>query len=311
MNALGLVSLAGMAVTGAALLVMRLEARLGGADSPFVRWVKAPLDAVSFAVRRRLRISRGPYVLAHEEKDRLFSYLDAELAARAEAREVELRDRYDLAGYAAHSTQDDYREVLYHLDVLDRLGALPLLAPQAGASALRALDVGSKDFRYALAIERWITRKTSQHVHLRGVEIDGNGVYRNLYSRRDRADAYCRAVGPHVAYDVHDFLIYASPPLDVLTVLFPFVLPFALVAWGLPMGAFAPEKFFARYKELVRPGGLLVIANQSAEEKARAFDLMHAVGGFRLLVAQPMRSTLVNYQSEIDERHVHLWVRES
>jgi hypothetical protein len=311
MNALGLVSLAGMAVTGAALLAMRLEARLGGADSPFVRWVKAPLDAVSFAVRTRLRITRGPYVLAHEAKDSLFAYLDADGAARAYAREAVLRQRYDLDAYAAHSTQDDYREVLYHLDVLDELGALPELRPQAGAASLRALDVGSKDFRYALAIERWITRKTRQNVQLRGVEIDGNGVYRNLYTRRDRAEAYCRAVGPHVAFDVHDFLTYASPTLDLLTVFFPFVLPFALVAWGLPMGTFAPEKFFARYKELVRPGGLLLIANQSAEEKARAIELLEAVGGFRLLVAQPMRSTLVNYQAEIDERHVHLWVREA
>ena len=146
---------------------------------------------------------------------------------------------------------------------------------------------------------------------LRGVEVDGNGLYRNLHSRRERAEAYCRAVGPHVGYDVHDFLTYASPTVDVLTVFFPFVLAFTLVAWGLPLRHFRPEDFVARYKELVRPGGLLMIANHTSEEKAKTLELLEAAGGFRLLVSMPMRSKLVSYADDVDDRHVHLWVREA
>ena len=311
MNAIGLISLGGMLLTGAALVAMRVEARRGAVHAPLVHWLKVPLNAAGFAVRRRLRFSRGPYTLVNEEKTSLFAYLPAHEALQAEAREVELRSRYSLEACAAESTQDDYREVLYHLDVLDTLDAVPQLVPLDGAARLRVLDVGSKDFRYALALERWISRKNACAVSLRGVEVDVNGLYRNLHSRRERAEAYCRAVGPHVAYDVDDFLTYDTPPVDVLTVFFPFVLAFTLVAWGLPLRHFKPEQFFARYKQLIRRGGLLLIANQTSEEKVAAFALMEKLGGFRLVTSRPMRSRLVSYLAEVDDRHVHVWRREA
>lgn len=310
MNALGVVSIVGMALSGAALVAMRVEARSRTVDLTALRWLKVPLNALLFPLRRALRFSRGPYQLANEPKDELFSYLPPGEAVAAARREQELRDTFDLGVAHGRSTRDDYREVLYHLDVLAALGPLPPLPSRGPSSPVRAIDVGSKDFRYALAIERWLRSGSGRDVELTGVELDGNGLYRNLYARRDRAEAYCRAVGPHVRYVVQDFLAFQSEPVEVVTAFFPFVLAYTLVAWGLPLAHFAPERFFTRYRELLVPGGLLLVANHTSEERARTLELVERVGGFRLLASMPMRSLLVAYTEEVDDRHVHLFVRE-
>lgn len=313
MDTLAVVSLAGVAVTGAALLAIRLQKRSGALDLTALRWLKVPFNEVSFRGRRALRLSRGAVTLVNEPKDALFAHLPPAAREGAWAREGALRARYDLAACFARSTQDDYREVLYHLDVLEALqasAALPAITPQPGRERLVALDVGSKDFRYALALERWITRAAGAPIELSGVELDGDVIYRDLHTRRERAEAHCRAIGPHVRFHVHDFLAFEAPKVDVLTVFFPFVLAHTLIAWGLPLGHFAPERFFDRYRELVRPGGWLVIANHTEEEAIRTLAMVDAAGGFRRLASAPMRSPLASYDADVPERRLHLWVRE-
>ena len=318
MNALGLLSLAGMGLTSLALLAMRAEKvfpRGDGLRASGRRWLRNMLNHASFAARRHVRFSRGAYVWPNETKSELFAYLNAADRRTADVREGALRAKYALENAFNHSLCDDYRETVYHLDVLDELGRLVsnggLKARRDGAAreAVYAIDVGSKDFRYALAIERWITSEYAAKMHLCGVEIDGNGVYRNLHTRRARAEAHCVAVGPHVRYVVDDFLTHPFERVDVVTAFFPFVLPFAIEEWGLPMRYFAPEKFFARYKELIRDGGMLIIANHTTEEKQRTLELIHEVGGFVLVASMPMRSLLVSYQGEVQDRHIQMWRR--
>jgi SAM-dependent methyltransferase len=322
MDALAIVSLIGMAVTGTAMIAIRLQRRgLGGGrvDLTPLRWLKVPFNEVGFRARRRLRLSRGAVTLVNEPKRGLFDHLSGEAREAAWAREAELRTRYALGECFECSTQDDYREVLYHLDVLEALGAsaaLPTLTPRAAAAGgeeeprLRAIDVGSKDFRYALALERWIARAAGAPLELAGVELDGEVIYRDLHTRRERAEAHCRAVGEHVRYLVQDFLTLESEPVDVLTVFFPFVLAHTLIAWGLPLAHFAPERFFARYRDLLRPGGWLVIANHTHEESAETERLLAGASGFRKIASVPMRSPLAAYDADVPERTLHAWVRE-
>lgn len=315
MDALAIVSLIGMAVTGTAMVAIRLQRRRGGGavDLTPLRWLKVPFNEVGFRARRRLRLSRGAVTLVNEPKRGLFDHLAGDAREAAWAREGELRARYALRDCFERSTQDDYREVLYHLDALEALEAaapLPPLAPREGDERLRAIDVGSKDFRYALALERWIARAAEAKVELVGVELDGDVLYRDLHTRRERAEAHCRAIGEHVHYLVHDFLTLESEPVDVVTVFFPFVLAHTLIAWGLPLAHFAPERFFERYRALVRPGGWLVIANHTHEESARTEELLAAAGGFRAIASAPMRSPLAAYDEEVPERTLRAWVRE-
>jgi SAM-dependent methyltransferase len=279
MDALGIVSLAGMGATGAALVALRLRDR-SPAVRAFAVGVLAPWNALTFALRRRRLARRRPFAVTNEPKESLFAHLSADEAARAWALE----------------------------GALQRLESEPeRLVPHAQVAELRAMDVGSKDFRYAFALARWVEHVGQRPVHLVGVEIDGAGVYRSGHTRADRADAYCRQAGLRVRFEVADFLAFDSPPVHVLTAFFPFVLPYQLAAWGLPLAHFAPERFAARYRELLVPGGLLVVANHTAEESARTRELL--AEGFVHVRSVPMRTTLVTYADETDERTLHLFVR--
>jgi SAM-dependent methyltransferase len=309
MDALGMVSLAGMGATGAALVALRLRDR-SPAVRAFAVAALAPWNALTFALRRRKASRRRPYALVNEPKAALFAHLDGGELDHASALERDLRARFALDPLAACSSCDDYREALYHLEALDRL-EVPVTGWPSGvaAPALCALDVGSKDFRYAFALARWIERSAARPLdRLVGVEIDGAGLYRSGHTRADRADAYCRQAGPGVRFVVEDFLAFAAPPVHLLTAFFPFVLPYQLAAWGLPLAHFAPERFVARYRELLVPGGLLVVANHTAEESARTRELL--ADGFRHVRSVSMKTSLVTYAHETDERTLHLFVRE-
>jgi SAM-dependent methyltransferase len=315
MDALGIVSLVGMGASGAALVAMRLRDRSPAARA-FAVTALAPWNALTFAIRRRMAARRSPFTLANEPKGGLFAHLDGASAARAWSLEQELRVRYELAPFAACSTCDDYREGLYLLESLERLGVAPARVVAAdGAAPIRVVDVGSKDFRYAFALARWAERlgaeagRAPRPVSLVGVEIDGAGLYRSGHTRADRADAYVRQAGTGVRFVVEDFLAFASAPVHAVTAFFPFVLPYQLAAWGLPLAHFAPERFVARYRELLEPGGLLVVANHTAEEASRMRELL--AEGFRHVRSVSMRTELVTYAEETEERTLHLFVREA
>ncbi len=311
MEAITVVAAAGIAVTGLALVFLRLGVHVPRGLLGAVGWLRFPLNAIAFRLRRRLRLPRREYRFVAEPKGTLFDFLPVDEAGAAWHREAELRTKFDLEAMRASSSRADYREVLYHLDVLDRLGPMPTLDAASDPShALVAVDVGSKDFRYALALERWLGRSFARGVELTGVELDAYGVYRSFHTRRDRAEAHCRAIGPHVRYVVSDFLTYETVPSDVVTVFFPFVLPYAITAWGLPLTCFAPVRLFERCAEALRRGGLLVVANHTSEERDRTVEIVTNLRAFRLVTSMPMQSKLVPYQGEIDDRHLLVWVRE-
>jgi SAM-dependent methyltransferase len=264
--------------------------------------LRAPANAVAFALRRRLAWSRGEPVLIAEPKGDLFPFLTGTARRAAERREHELRERFALGDLRAGSTRHVYRENLALLDVLDPLRDHPALARPA---AVRAVDVGSRDWGYVHALERFLRRTPDgeRPVALTGIEIDGHGIYPDFHARCDHARAHANGTGnPAVRYVVGDFLDHAAADLDVVTMLFPFVTLRALLAWGLPPRLFAPQALFAHAHRCLRPGGALVLLHQTARERDTALALCDAVG-FTVAQAAPATTELVAYRERTCDRH--------
>lgn len=264
-------------------------------------YVLQPFHAAAFALRRWLPLRARALRHSNEEKARLFSYAGDD-ARVLEKRERMLRKRYDLAALHASSSRAVYRENLYVLDALDRfVDASPL------GRRVRALDVGSKDFRYATALARWLGRagtRSAREVSLTGIELEGHRLHPDLRTRRDHAEAFATEVGgAEVTYEVADFLAREERDVDVVFMLFPFVLEYALVRWGLPRSFFLPERMLARVKATLRPGGLVLIFNHTEEEQARQQELL-AGAGFEILASEPFDSDLVDYAADLGERSV-------
>jgi SAM-dependent methyltransferase len=254
--------------------------------------------------------------LPQESKEALFGYLSAETAGdaaaeAAEAREADLRARYDLEPLRARSTAALYRKNLYLIDILEKAAAGLDLPPRA-AGALRALDVGAQDWHYVFGLERWLSRAggARRAVSLRGIELDGHGIYPDLRSRRDYARAYAAQTGnPEAAYEVVDFLSATGADLDVITWFYPFVAPHHLLLWGLPLRHFRPARLIEKAAALLRPGGWLAVLAHTPAEHQAFLDLAQAQGNLELVRAGEARSNLVDFHADVEERRFSLWRR--
>jgi SAM-dependent methyltransferase len=302
-----------LAAATSGFLLLRTLARGRRFDASWTTFAKAPWNALSFAARRRIAWSRGLPELPNEPKGELFAYLDDQRRRAAEAREHDLRTRYDLERLAARSTCEVYRENLYVLDVLDRIGGR-VDAVHAALSGPRvtAIDVGSKDFVYATALDRWLRGHGAREVALLGVEIDGHVVYRDLHARCDWARAYARATGnAQVEYRVQDFRDTPERDRDVITLFYPFLFRYALLAWGLPLERFSPGALLDHAIAALRPAGLLVIATHTLEERDALAALLAARSDVTVEVVAPFESVLVDYWAEVAERHLTIARRSS
>ncbi|MEQ1893310.1 MAG: class I SAM-dependent methyltransferase [Planctomycetota bacterium] len=268
--------------------------------------LRAPGNALGFLVRRRLRWSRGECALANEDKAELFPWLVGAERDEAEARERELATLYELAPLHARSTQLHYCENLALLDGLERLFA----DHELPAGALHALDVGCGLFQYATALQRFLAlgRGGPRRVELRGVELDVHGIHRDGHSRADHARAHARLAGEGVRFEETDVTRERWPAQDVVTLFYPFLTRRALLAWGLPLAHFRPRELLSAAAGALRPGGLLVVANQTDAEH----ELLH--GELRALALEPLATTsfasrLVPYAERTVDRVGTLWRR--
>jgi hypothetical protein len=304
----------------------------------WLAFTRVPGNAFSFWLRRTLRWSRGMPDLPAEPMDDLFAYLDGEpvgaglLAAAprakesAEAREGDLRKRYRLDPLRARSTAATYRKNLYLLDILER-AAQGLDLPPRGHGRLKALDVGAQDWHYVFALERWLAQANAaqdagaqgmtapaggagRKVALRGVELDGHGVYPDLRARCDYARAYAAQTGnPSVVYEVADFLDVADSDLDVITWFYPFVARHHLLLWGLPLRHFAPARQIGKAVVSLRPGGWLLALTHTLPEQEAFLALGRADGRLELIREGEARSPLVDFHAEVEGRRFSIWRR--
>jgi SAM-dependent methyltransferase len=264
--------------------------------------LRAPVNSVSFTARKAVGWRRGCPLLVNEDKAELFDYLVGSERALAQARELDLRQRHDLRDLRQASTRLDYRDNLWLLDSMEGL-LQDVELPQSEAGVLRVLDVGAKNWNYAFALERFFRSRSSRNgIELVGIEIDGHGIYPDLRSRADYAEAYVAQINnPTVHYRVGDFLELADESFDVVTLLYPFLTRHALLAWGLPLGQFRPRRILARALEVLRPGGVLVVFNQTRHERdllvAQLRDL-----GVDASVTAALRSKLVGHWQQTQDR---------
>jgi len=275
-------------------------------DVTGVVYAFAPLNAAAFALRKKMAWSRGRVEHANEAKNDLFAYADEGSTSLA-LRERELRERYELARLFASSSCSDYRENLYLLDLLDRHAGAHARRAFGGQPRIRALDVGSKDFRYAFGLAHWLRHGTggpSRDVALTGIELDGHPIYADLHSRKDHADAYAREVDrATVDYLVKDVLEHEEREVDLVFLFFPFVLEYALLRWGLPRRCFLPQRILRHVRTLLRPGGLVVVMNHTEAEHRRQLELL-TDAGFDILSTARAESALVDYALDVPERTI-------
>lgn len=279
--------------------------------------LRAPMNELAFAVRSRVRWQKGAPAVVAEPELETFDWLAGEPQARAAARELaaRLEQRYDLAALRAVAPRLVRAE---NLAILERLLALgdgveledgKHRAGPKRADELCALDVGCGVFQYAAGLRQWLgTLAGDRAVRLRGIEIDGYGIYRDGHSRADHGQSWAAAAGPGVSYEVADFTRLDVPPQDVVSLFFPFLNAFSLLTWGSPLHHLKPRRCLERAVDAVRPGGLLVVVNQTPAEGARLRSLL--VGLPVIQVAENSFATdLVPYRERTAGRIGSLWRR--
>lgn len=275
--------------------------------------LRAPGNELSFAVRAALRWSRGDAVLANEGKADVFA--DRPTAARRdlEARAAALTRRFDLAALRDRSTVVAWTANLALLENLERLGA-GRVVPTSADGLVRAIDIGAGDFHYATALHRWLAAdgaRPPRGVVLRGLEVDGHGIYRDGHSRADHARAHAALAarsGDVVRYEVADATRLRLPGQDVVTMLFPFLAAYPVLRWGLPLSRFRPRRVVRAAVAALRPGGWLVVANQTGDEFARLRDLLRGAP-VELQCTAPFASDIVPWAARTADRIGSLWRR--
>ena len=273
--------------------------------------LRAPANQLAFAVRSRLRWSKGKVQLPHEDKVVPFPWLEGDAAREPVQCLRRLVAEFDLAALQQHSTRLVLAEnVDLLLRLRDLVGDQP--SPVAGGATLAAVDVGCGLFQYATALQRGLARLGGgkpRRVVLRGVEIDGFGIYRDGHSRADHARAHAALAGDGVGFEVADFARLELPPQDVVTMFYPFLSAYPLLRWGSPLTHLGPRRLLQRAVAALRPGGWLLVASQTDAEFARLHELL-ATSPVRLVRKVPFAGRFVPYVDRTTDRVGSLWVRE-
>lgn len=244
------------------------------------RWLQEAHSAWNggfFYLRQRIKFRRGGY---REEPGRRADLPPHLQSALDGPRSRELETELQLDRFRDGLSDETYVVTLFFADLLEqtfRQGSFFAALPPA----IDILDVGSKNFESAPALFAAMSQcgrspgTPPRTVRLTGIEIDAFRVTRDLFSRADKAAYYLNLLpspaGPH-RFIPGDLLEHYET-YDLVTWFRPFLHPFPLLRWGLPLGLLQPERLLAHTCELVRPGGVLLILNQTAEESSQQEQL--------------------------------------
>ncbi|MEZ6036960.1 MAG: hypothetical protein R3F29_05735 [Planctomycetota bacterium] len=273
--------------------------------------LRAPANEVGFAVRSTLRWRRGRPAPRCDDGPALFSWLPAARRAEATRCAEALAKRYDLAKLRAAVPAPVYARNLARLEGLERLlgGRVPPVGPDG---VLRAVDAGCGDFHYATALQQCLAGAgAARRVVLRGVELDGHGIYRDGHSRADHAAAAAERAslgGSLVRFETGDVTRMRLPEQDVVTAFFPFLTAHACLQWGAPLSRLRPRRLLRRLVEALRPGGWLVVTNQTVAEHQRLCRLLRGLPVERVARCR-FGSSLVPEAVRTEGQVASLWQR--
>ena len=224
--------------------------------------LRAPGAEVGFVARSLLRWSRGeprrPIAASLWPSAADFVWAPTERRNELANRAAVIASRYCLDGLRHVDAATRCRN-LARLEQLERLAAGEPV-PHGPDGVVRAADLGCGDFHYAAALQQWLSRagRGERRVVLRGIELDGHGVYRDGHSRADHARALARdasIAGSEVRFEIGDASAVALPEQDVVSLFFPFLTAHACLAWGTPLSRLRPRRQAVRIGHQQGPGG--------------------------------------------------------
>ena len=260
-------------------------------------------NKIDFTLRQTVHWSRPGLRLANQSKQNLFENLPD--ANRQDARKVawDLFQKYQLESIYNLSSQDNYCENLFYLELLQRaFSQSQIVLPDP----VQVVDIGPSSWFYVRALYQFLrlwNAPTERTVDLVGYEEDPFRVYANWHSRYDHAVAYTANLAG-VTYIPGPFPAITKS-WDVALLFFPFVFLKDHLEWGLPQDFHNPQKLLEQAWESVRPGGVLLIVNQGPQE-AEAQQKMLAAANISVLETFKFESTVYHYALP---RYVHVAVR--
>lgn len=226
-------------------------------------FLEAQVNRVFFALRNRFKFTRHGYI---ETPCQNLKNVSPDVLRKVSA----LKDKYHV-NFEAQFDQANALENYHLLDLLDQAKTrIGFSVPNNQT----LIDVGSKNFYYVAALQSFFKPK-----ELTGIEIDAYKLYQNFHTRLSYAQSYIRRY-PNTQFLAQNFLDHTGHAQG-LTWFLPFVVPYPLIKWTLPMSTFQPQKLFAKAYEILEPNGWLFMVNQGEAEKEQAYRLAQDAG-FRL-----------------------------
>ena len=206
---------------------------------------------LAFRWRSLARLSAPPWKRVAGNWDAVEAGVDAKGLERL--RRLRTQHGESMALWPRILTAGELREAAYVLDLLQEVG---VASPRPhGAS----LDVGSKNGSNLPAFATFASGPWDL------VEIDAHRRYASLSTRRAHGERVARAY-PGCRFIAGSVLDLPGPYATVTWIL-PFVDPAPHIAWGLPTRLFEPERLLSHVRDLVIPGGTLIVVNQGEVER--------------------------------------------
>jgi len=170
---------------------------------------------------------------------------------------------------------------------------LKQIEPSHFESPRRFLDLGSRDFSYAVGLAVWAKEIGTDSIKVCGLELDPYQTYWNGRKRKEvglyhasLASSLSDQAGVelNVAYEAGDWLTWNPPSqFDVITHLFPFLFEDLHQGFGLPMRSFSPLEYYA--KSIQAAGQGMVFFHQGRKEARESKAILSQLGGGRIVQA--------------------------